>query len=392
MPSKHLVCLLLVAAAAALVPACAPVGPPDPDFKRPVAATQPDVPGDRIEGLLHGQEGLRQRVEAAIQEVRQRDLLTTYGFWTIFHGILGMGPKTMLTDPVTKKKINAIDYICSGGKVRGMQFIPTPYGLDVMTALTPEMTFSAQGHQDQFIAEMAQWGMPLDREFLVGGKKYHFSDFVNETKMRASMKPGLDGKQPELSWTILIVAQYVGTDAKWKNKDGEELRLEDLLRYELDAPMETAACGGTHRLFDLNWVYQLHLKRGGKTEGIWKRIAENAAHYQELAHKYQHADGSFSTEFFAGRGNVPDAQRRINTTGHIFEWLSLSLTDAQLREPWVQEAAAALSKMILDVSNQEMEGATLYHAVHGLILYHARLFDRRELEGELAMVPLPATK
>jgi hypothetical protein len=390
MLGKRFLCLLIVAAAG-LGGACAPVGPPDPDLQRPGPAPAAKGADESQKPLIQltGQDTLRRRIEAAIQEVRQRDLLTTYGFWTIFHGILGMGPKTRLKDPATGKRVNAIDYICSGGKIKGMQFIPTPYGLDVMTALTEDLKFFAQGHQDQFIAEMAQWGMPLDREFLVDGKKYHFSDFVNQAQMRASTKPGPDGKPPELSWTILIIAQYVGTEAKWTNKDGEQLTLEQLLDYELNAPMTTAACGGTHRLFDLSWVYQLHLKRGGKTEGIWKRIADNAAHYQELAHKYQNADGAFSTDFFNGRGNNPQAQQRIYTTGHVFEWLALSLTDAQLREPWVEDAAAALSKMILDIANQEMEGAALYHAVHGLILYHARVYDRKELEGDLAMVPLP---
>ena len=33
-----------------------------------------------------------------------------------------------------------------------------------------ELLGRAQGHQDQFIAEMAQWGMPKDRKFKVGGR------------------------------------------------------------------------------------------------------------------------------------------------------------------------------------------------------------------------------
>jgi hypothetical protein len=334
----------------------------------------------------NGLDPLRNRIEAAIKNVRDSDLLTKHGFWTVFHGILGLGPKTELLDPATNKRVNAIDYICQGGTVRGMEFIPTEFGLDVMTATTPDMIFVGQGHQDQFIAEMTQWGMPADKKFRVLGKEYTFRDFVNNSRMRASLKGG-----QELSWTILVLGQYVSLDldTPWKNKDGEELTFRKLLEYELDASMDKAACGGTHRLFDLAWVEHLHRKRGGKTEGIWKRVADNTAHYQDVAKKLQNTDGSFSSEFFKERGWTADPQRRINTTGHTFEWLALTLPDSRLREPWVEEAANALTKMILDLRGDPMEGGTLYHAAHGLIIYHARVYDRAELARDLSMLPLP---
>src|SRR5262249_41854229 len=105
--------------------------------------------------------GLKERIELAIDQVRRRDLLTTNGFWTVFHGILGLGPRVMLLNPDTGTRVNALDYICEGGDVRGMRFIPTQDGIDVQTG----PMFVGQGHQDQFTAEMAQWGMPLDRKF-----------------------------------------------------------------------------------------------------------------------------------------------------------------------------------------------------------------------------------
>ncbi len=189
---------------------------------------------------------MKPRVELALEQVRNRDLLTTHGFWTVFHGILGTGlENTMLKNPETGKKVNAIDYICDGGEIRGLQFLPTEHGLDVLDVrMRPDWQFVTQGHQDQFIAEMAQWGMPLNRKFKVGGRDFTFEDFTRQSKMRASVK-----QNQELSWAIIIVAQYYGTDARWKNSFKEELSLEDALRYEVDASIENAACGGTHRLF-----------------------------------------------------------------------------------------------------------------------------------------------
>jgi hypothetical protein len=352
--------------------ACAPVDhSASKEEKNP--SDQPDIAAEKITVAPKPLEpGPRARIEAAVQNVRDRDLLTTNGFWTVFHGILGLGPSVQLVDPTTLKKFNALDYICKGGRLEGLDFFPTEWGLDVRT--NGPMGGRGQGHQDYFIAEMAVWDMPMTREFRVFGKKYTFADFVNHTKMRASVTMG-----QELSWTIVVIGRYLGTDLEWTNGYNEKLRFEDLVRYELDANMSEAACGGTHRLSGLNYVYQLHLKHGGKTEGVWKEVAEKTAKYRDLAKKYQNADGSFSTDFFNGPANVEDKQRRIYCTGHTLEWLAQALTVEELKEPWMQDAASALSLMILELQGQPIEGGSLYHAVHGLLIYYARVYDRDTL-------------
>ena len=47
-----------------------------------------------------------------------------------------------------------------------------------------------QGHQDQFVAEMAQWGMKPDAKFTIEGKDYTFLDFVRFSKPRQREGPG----------------------------------------------------------------------------------------------------------------------------------------------------------------------------------------------------------
>ena len=133
--------------------------PPAPHVEAP---KKNDVKSDETPAPIEDSNELKKRIEAALEQVSKRDLLTTHAFWTVFHGILGSGlEKTMLTYPDTRKQVNAIEYICGGGKIRGMQFLPTPDGLDVQ--IGPQ--FEGQGHQDQFIAEMAQWGMKPDQKF-----------------------------------------------------------------------------------------------------------------------------------------------------------------------------------------------------------------------------------
>jgi hypothetical protein len=338
-----------------------PPGPPPIDPPKKNGAGEQHAPPESVEHL-------KPRLEAALTQVRSRELLTTHGFWTVFHAILGNGLKdTMIKNPQTKERINAIDYICKGGELRGLSFVPTRTGLDV--EIRPDWMFVGQGHQDQFIAEMAQWGMPRTKKFKVAGNDYTFEDFIRHSKMRASTK-----KDQELSWAVVIVAQYYGTGHAWTNSDGDELRCEDLVRYENNASINEAACGGTHRLFGLTWAYYLHRKNGGKVDGVWADVDRKIADYKKLAHDYQNPDGTFSTEYFKGKARQPDTELRISTTGHILEWLALAMTDEELRAPWVQSAVNSLVLLILDMGNLQVDGGALYHAAHGLHIYHERVF------------------
>src|SRR5262249_17391059 len=149
----------------------------------------------------------------------------------------------------------------------------------------------------------------------------------------------------------------------WTNIYRENLTLPELVAYEAAAPVESAACGGTHRLFGLSWVYHMHLQRGGPTEGVGKTGAERSNHHRDPARKWQNADGTFSTSYFRERGNSADKMLRINTTGHILEWLALALSDDELVQPWVQAAANALALQILDQGNAPIDSGSMYHAV-----------------------------
>lgn len=307
---------------------------------------------------------LRSRIDAAVDTVRRRDLHTSHGFWTVFHGVLGLGPDAILRDP-WGRRIRAMDHLFDGGDLRGLRFIPTRHGLDVQMG----PTFVGQGHQDQFVAEMAQWGVPADRRVRVEGQDHRFLDFVRQSQMRARVTAG-----QELSWAIIAVGQYLGTELEWVNEAGERVRFEELMRYELNASVEAAACGGTHRLFGLNWAYRLHLGRGGREIGVWADVPKKMAQYRDRARELQNPDGTFSTSYFRGWGDDADKQLRVSSTGHTLEWLALALSDDELREPWVRNAAGTLADLLTGLRDESVESGALYHAVHGLLIYRTRVY------------------
>ncbi|HMP59516.1 MAG TPA: hypothetical protein PKD86_09205, partial [Gemmatales bacterium] len=139
------------------------------------------------------------------------------------------------------------------------------------------------------------------------------------------------------------------------------------------------ACGGTHRLFGLSWAWHVHRQRGGARTGVWAQVADQTAHWKQTAKRLQNPDGSFSTNWFVGRSSESDRGLRLTTTGHTLEWLALALSDEELREPWVEESVRYLANLILDMRNEAVEGGTLYHAIHGLIIYYARVWGTEAL-------------
>lgn len=350
---------------------CAPVAAPEIEPETTAASAPTPVPVPPVQAsesvATTTVDPIKTRIELAIDHVRQRDLLTTNAFWTIFHGMLAFGPGLTLLDERTGARVNAIDYILGGkfdkGEIRGFSFFPTQYGLDVQMG----PTFLGQGHQDQFFGYLAQGGLKAEQPVVVYGKPYTVMDFVRHTKARARTNQ-------ELSWTIIVLSEYVGTTDRWKNSAGEMISFEDLLRAEINAPVNSAACGGTHRLEGITWALHTHLRRGGKREGVWKDADEHLKKYQEMARRHQHPDGSFSTNFFNGPGDDPDPTRRIGTTGHLVEFLSMSLPEEELKSEWMKKAAGTLALLFLENQGLALEAGALYHGIHGLVLYYRRVY------------------
>jgi hypothetical protein len=385
---------------------CAPHGQPK---YRGEDDTDPRKDPGVIKKPVKVPDSFKAKIELALHNIATRELLITHSFWTVLHGILGSGLDATCYDPRRKKHVNAMEYIARGGPIRGMRFIPMEIPGEERRGLDVQMgpMFVGQGHQDQFVAEMLQCGLPPEYRFIVNGVKYNFADFFRYSKARASVT----GDQ-ELSWTVVIVGQYYGSSLavtsscvttaaampvidqefglnySWENRVGEKLSLEKVIRYELDQPIEKGACGGTHRLFGLTWVYHLHLLRGGKTTGVWKDVAQKIETYKKKARELQNSDGTMSTEFFNGWAHARNVQLRINTTGHIVEWLSLAMSDEELKSEWMKKAVNALVMLILENQKTALDSGGLYHAGHGLHIYHDRMFG--PMKGHRGpVIPLP---
>ena len=63
---------------------------------------------------------------------------------------------------------------------------------------------------------------------------------------------------------------------------------------------------------------------------------------------------------------------RIRTTGHCLEFLALTLTKAELAQPWITRAAVHLCDLFEQTKELPLDCGATYHALHGLQVYREK--------------------
>ena len=138
-----------------------------------------------------------------------------------------------------------------------------------------------------------------------------------------------------------------------------------------------AACGGTHRMTGFSYAVRKHQARDLFMDGQWERSRKFIDEYHDYSYSLQNRDGSFSTNWFASKGDLNDPQRRLQTTGHILEWLVYSLPAEDLQDKRVVQGVEYLNELLASGKNTRWEIGPLGHALHALALYDERVFGGR---------------
>lgn len=117
-----------------------------------------------------------------------------------------------------------------------------------------------------------------------------------------------------------------------------------------------------------------YLAQGHALEGEWQEADSRIQETIQVARDYQDPTGAFSVHYFQRPGRSADLDQTLGTTGHMLEYLAMSATDRQLREPWMRRAAERLCQLFQLTRDVPLECGGLYHAAHGLIIYRQRVF------------------
>ncbi|MEK6247307.1 MAG: hypothetical protein N2C12_03960, partial [Planctomycetales bacterium] len=297
--------------------------------------------------------------------------------WQILHGALPFGMRFQVRNG--DETIPAMQWVLEGNEMSGWTLnhgekkLPShgtdalPSGRQGLKLVLEGGSNTGQGHEDQWLAVMSQCGLKLDQPIVFLGQTYQLRDIVSQ-----SMWDVYEGK--ECSWTLIALANYLDDyDKEWTVSDGSKWTIEKLIAMEADQDLGDSACGGTHRLIGMTMALDNHLEKGGEIRDGWKTAEEKIGGAIETAFAMQNLDdGSFSTNYFDRPGASPDLAKRIGTTGHTLEFLSLALDKDQLADPRMEHAAVHLCDLFEATKPTNLECGALYHAAHGLIEYRER--------------------
>lgn len=281
--------------------------------------------------------------------------------WGMLHAIL---PFNLDANVDANRRYNAIAYLAGNNPNRNLRMLSVTRG----GRLVARSGVGLQGHQAQMLAIFAQVGVPADYPLYVSGKKFIMNDLVKTEMLACKAKE-------ELTFTLIGLSHYLPTDTKWRSADGQVWDFEKLLAEEMSQPVVGAACGGTHRLMGLSYALKQRKLEGLPVTGQWARAETYLKDFEAYAWQLQNRDGSFSTDWFEGRADNGDLDRKVQTTGHILEWLLFVTEDDRLNDERVTRSVSFLTESLLNERGREWQVGPKGHALRALSVYHQRVFN-----------------
>jgi hypothetical protein len=167
--------------------------------------------------------------------------------WSIAYGldahVLAGGPRG--------EQVSAIGWLCENRPSAGIRLMSLS-----RDGLYLPISAGKQGHAGQFLAMLAQSRVQADFGIRVDNRQLTIADLVMHEKDACR-----DGT--ELTFMLIGIAHYGGTEDTWKNSRSEQWSVRRLLEEELRQPISSrSTCGGTHRLFAMSYAVHCRRKEG----------------------------------------------------------------------------------------------------------------------------------
>ena len=287
--------------------------------------------------------------------------------WGIMHTLISYGVDTEIY--ASGRKVNAIGWLCWNGSCRGQRLFYTRNG-----KIGVNQGPGVEGHKGQFLAMLAQSRVKSDFPLRINGREFTVDDLIEHEKL--TCRP-----RSELTFKLIGLSHYLDADTTWKNDRGHEWSISRLIKEELAQRVVGAACGGTHRMMGFAYAVRRRELQGKEITGQWKRAQKYVKDFQDYTFRLQNPDGSFSTNWFEGRGNHNSNAEKVKTTGHILEWMVYSLPEDQLQDERLLKAVHFLNNTMWKNRNFKWEVGPRGHALHALVLYDQLVFGAKPGQG-----------
>lgn len=280
--------------------------------------------------------------------------------WGMMHQIMVYGANTRII--ARGRNYSAIAWMAGNNVCRGNRLMTSVRGKVQVREGT-----GLQGHQAQFLAVMSLVGVPSTYPLYVGNQRFSIKDLVEVEAAACD-----EGK--ELTFTLIGLAHYLDTDTTWAGARGEAWDFDRLIDAELSQPVVGAACGGTHRLMSFAHALRKRRLEGQPITGQWKRAENFLNEFVKYTYTLQNRDGSMSTNWFESPEDNGDLKRKVQTTGHMVEFLLTHLPDEELGDIRMTRAITFLVNALRRIEIDDSAVGYRGHALRSLAMYHRRMY------------------
>ena len=281
--------------------------------------------------------------------------------WGTFHLMLPFGTDAQVLSG--NRRYNTVSWLCGNFPCHGQRLMTTTRSGRIFA----RQGVGLQGHQGQFLAMLAQVNVGTEQALKVGRQEFTVEDLI-----RAEMADCREGN--ELTFALIGLSHYIPTDTYWTASDGKQWNFDTLIKNELAQPIVGAACGGTHRLMSFSYALRQRKLEGLPIEGQWQRAETFIGDFVDYAWTLQNPDGSFSTDWFEGRADNRDIDRKIQTSGHILEWLIFTTDKSQLQDERFVRGINFLTNAFSRYRSRDWKPGPKGHVLRALSLYYRRVY------------------
>ncbi len=333
----------------------------------PVTPPTTDTPSAEKAPLSPEMQRLRDQVRQALAVYRQRPVnARDHTPWEAFHWLLAYNVEAeMYAAGPGGQKTNVVGWLCYNRPCRGQTLLELkdnrPMGI---------YGVGLEGHTGQFLAILGQSRVMIDYPLQVQNRRFTVADLVTNCQLNCT-----SGKDVELTFLLIGLSHYLHPDAMWRNKDNEVWSIPRLIHEEIGKPIKGAACGGTHRLMGLSYAVRKRQQHHLPLTTEYLRAQAYVNEYINYTLRMQNPDGSLSTEWFTGHGSRDDLDRRLQTTGHMLEWLVFSVPEERLADPQIVKSVDYVSRLLLQHQQHEWKIGHVGHGLRSISLYNRRMFN-----------------
>jgi hypothetical protein len=280
--------------------------------------------------------------------------------WGMMHSIMVFDRDTQVIS--RRQKHNAVAWMAGNNPCRNQLFFDRDQdGILVRTGV------GLQGHQAQLLAVFGLIDVPSNYPVYAAKQKFTVADILEREKRDCKVNT-------ELTFTLIGLAHYADSDSSWVAGDGQDWSVERVIREELAQPIVGAACGGTHRLMGFGHALRRRRAEEKPITGQWERADRYLKDFVAYTWSLQNRDGSMSTSWYEKSEDNGNMDRKIQTTGHMLEFLMSVTPDAELQSPEMLRTVSFMANTLYNERGHEWQVGPKGHALRSLVLYYQRVF------------------